>query len=102
MGSAADMVQFDVLLRGSRLRTGGSSPGTELRPRAEDLETCRAWLAQRGVDSVATSFGIACSSTREIFLALFGSLDVPLPPAEIRTMVAQVTFTPPAPDAAGR
>lgn len=91
---SADVIHFDVLLRGSR--DGGSSTVrtiSELRPRAEDLERCRAWLLERGVRCDATSFGLACTASPETFAALFGSTADPRSPAELRRLVAQVTLS---------
>jgi hypothetical protein len=90
-----DVIHFDVLLRGSRVGGGASSARTisELRPRAEDLARCRAWLTERDVRCETTSFGLACTATAETFAALFGSTADPRPPAELRRLVAQVTLS---------
>jgi hypothetical protein len=91
---SAPLIHFDVLLRGSRDGGIQSAHGIgELRPRPEDLETCRAWLSGRGVRCEATSFGLACTAPPEVVADLFGSATEPRPPSELRRLVAQVTLS---------
>lgn len=67
----------------------------EAKPRPEDIERCRRWVAARGLDAFATDFTVVCEGTPEQIADLFGDAEQPVAPLEIAEFVDQVTVPRP-------
>ena len=108
--SPEELVAFDVLLRSP---ASGRPPSVasirQFRPPPEEIERCRRWFAERGVEAHATEFGLACRAPRKLFESLFHVslkrakptpgrppfefVGEPVPPKEIAGAIEQVTIT---------
>jgi len=107
-----DKIEFDILVHAERSgKTPSVSNINQFRPRVEDIEKCRRWLAGKGVDCYITDFGLACSASPELFESLFSTkvdqsepsmvkapwrlVKEPKPPPEIADCIEQITITMP-------
>ena len=103
MAADDDGVMFDILLRSAG---SGRLPDVhnvgEFYADAADIESCRKWFAERGIDVHATAFGLSGSAPREVFEDVFAArlergdsgyivLVEPVVPAELEALIDQVT-----------
>lgn len=106
-------IPFDVLLRGETEDISVAAADlNKLRPPAEAIERCFRWLSEQGVTCHRTDFGLACEAKVALFESLFdvkvtkqqaGATSPacyrlsgqPKTPAEIGSLVSQVTVAQP-------
>lgn len=75
------MISFDILIRS----TGSNGdPGLanidQFKPSPQDIERCRRWFFNKGITCYPTDFGLACSSSIELFESTFSTQVLPVGP----------------------
>ena len=92
MAAQSDLVELELLVKAAAAPEVVTAENVaDARPRAEDVEECRRWLAARGLECHATGFGVLCRGAAEAVEAVFGDLEQPVAPQEIANLVEQVT-----------